>query len=271
MADGSAIMKKNISTYLLFAATTLITISLFAPMKYSWNPEPGSTQIGFSLQNLSDYMIQFQIYNESARAYHRHIFEIAPNGEYGINININLPTKLKIYYCPETSPNTCSETTLPKANIIETVFPLGKTMYLSWDSKELLPQNEGVIRGTTTSGYYLTDNVKQGDYSITETKSGTKTYPKETGRNPWEVFPRAQEYAKTLRVAEAYTDATVSKMVLGLSGTPTDGEINQAWETLSAQWNPDDHADEPNFARAVMQIINRARNALFNPIIRTNN
>lgn len=264
-------MKKNISTYLLFAATTLMTTSLFAPMKYSWNPEPGSTQIGFSLQNLSDYMIQFQIYNESARAYHRHIFEIPPNGEFGININTNIQTRLKLYYCPETSPNTCSETTLPKADIIETVFPLGKTIYISWDSKELLPQNEGPIRGTTTSGYYLTDNVQKSDYTIRETKLSKVNYPKEIGRNPWEVFPKAQEYAKTLRPAEAYTDATVSQFVLGLSGTPTEGEINQAWETLSAQWNPADHTDEPNFARAVMQIINRSRNNLFNPIIRTNN
>jgi len=263
-------MKKNIITSLVLTMLLLASVHLMAPMKYSWNPEPGSTQIGFSLQNLSNYMIQFQIYNESARAYHRHVFEIAPNGEYGININTNIQTKLKIYYCPEALSSSCSESSLPKANIIETVFPIGKTIYLSWDSKELLPQNEGPVRGTTISGYYLTDNVQKSDYAVTETKSGTKAYPKEVGRDPWELFPQAREYAKTLRVAEAYTDATVSKLVLGLSGTPTDGEINQAWETLSAQWNPDDHANEPNFARAVMRIINRSRENLFNPIIKTN-
>ncbi len=261
-------MKKKIILYLFLAIATLITLPVFAPVQYNWYPEVGSTQVGFSLQNLSNYLIQFQIYNESAGAYHRHILEIAPNDDYDISLNINIPTHLKIYYCPETLLGSCSELELPKANIIETNFPLGKTMYISWDGKELLPQNEGPLPYTTTSGYFLTDNVQKSDYTTTEIKSGLMIYPNEVGRDPWGIFPDALRYSLTLRVAEVYTDATLSKLVLGLTGTPTDGEINRAWEALSAQWNPDDHANEPNFARAVMRIINRSRDNLFNPVIK---
>jgi hypothetical protein len=269
-------MKRKITISLVLII--LITLPIFAPMKYSWNPSEGSTQVGFSLQNLSDYLIQFQIYNESAGGYHRHVLEIEPNGQYDINLNTNVPTRLKIYSCPETTPNMCSELNLPTATITETSFPLGKTIYISWDGKELLPQNEGPVPYATKAGYYLTDNVKNTDYRLTGTKSINKAYPKEIGRNPWEVFPGAQQYANSLinrgnglRVAETYTDITLSQCVLGLSGTPSDREINRAWALAGDQWNPDDHPDEPNFARAVMRIINRSRANLLNPIIRTDN
>lgn len=262
-------MKKNVLSYLLSIIFLLLSSQVLAPVKYSWEPAIGSTQIGFSLKNQSDYLIQFQIYNESAGAYHRHVFEIAPNDEYGINLNINIQTTLKIYYCPDTTlPGSCSELNLPIANIIETNFPSGKTIYITWDGKELLPQNEGPLPYTTASGYYLTNNMQKSDYRLTEIKSGNILYPREAGRDPWEIFPNAYRYNMTLRVAETYTDATLSKLVLGLGGTPTDGEINQSWQAISAQWNPDDHQDEPNFARAVMRIINRSRDNLFNSVIK---
>ena len=269
-------MKRNILSYLVLAMIMLTTRCMLAPMKYSWNPSAGSTQVGFSLQNNSDYLIQFQIYNESAGGYHRHVLEIEPNGEYGINININVQTRLKIYYCPEGMSTACSELNLPQANIVETRFPLGKTIYISWDGKELLPQNEGQTPYATKAGYYMTNNVQNNDYTLTETKLGNKTYPKEADRDPWDIFPQAQSYlnqlktfGNSLRVAEAYTDIPLSQSILGLGGAPSEGEINRAWQTIGAQWNPDDHQDEPNFARAVMRIINRSRDNLLNPIIKT--
>lgn len=269
-------MKRNILPYLLVITATLITLPTFAPMKYNWNPNAGSTQVGFNLQNNSDYLIQFQIYNESAGPYHRHVLEIEPNGEYGINLNTNVQTRLKIYYCPEGMSGACSELNLPKVNTVETSFPLGKTIYISWDGKELLPENEGPVPYATKAGYYLTNNVQNTDYKLTETKYGNKTYPKEIDRNPWEVFPVARKYADSLilfgnglRVAEVYTDVTLSQCVLGLSGAPSEREINLAWDAAAVQWNPDDHPDEPNFARAVMRIINRSRSNLLNPIIKT--
>jgi hypothetical protein len=235
-------------------------------MKYSWNPESGSTQVGFSLQNNSDYLIQFQIYNESAGMYHQHVLEILPNGEYEIRLNINVQTKLKIYYCPDSI--ACQELELPKTDSVETIFPLGKTIYISWDGKELLPQNEGQIPYTTKAGYYLTNNVQTTDYTLTFIKSAHIVYPKEIGRSAWDIFPNAREYAKTLRVAEAQTDATVFQLTLGIGGTPSEDEINRAWQATSAPWNPDNHPDEPNFARAVMKLINRARDGLFNSVIK---
>lgn len=255
---------------LLSTMLMLISVNLTAAVKYNWNPSDSSTQIGFSLQNQSDYLVQFQIYNESAGAYHRHIFEISPDGEYGIKINTNVQTKLKIYYCPDAASGACSELNLPKAAIVEATFPLGKTIYISWDGAELLPQNEGTTAYATASGYFLTDNVQKTDYKITKTMPGDKTYPQEDGRDPWSVFPtKAQEYAQTLKPIEIYTDGTLSKFVLGLGGTPTEEQIDQAWATISTRWNPDDHPEEPNFARAVMRIINRSRSNLLDPVVKS--
>jgi len=272
---------KQLIPYLLPIILLLISGPLFAPMKYSWSPNENTTQVGFSLQNRSDSLIQFQIYNESAGIYHRHVLELQPNGEYGIQLNTNIQTKLKIYHCPDAS-GSCSELNLPKADIIETSFPVGKTMYISWDGRDLVPQNEERTRDVTKAGYFLTNNVQDSDYNLVQSKESNKIYPKEIGRDPWEVFPKAQTYlssldqfGNSLRVAEAYTDITLSLWVLGLmgglpaGGTPTDEQINQAWDRLSRQWNPDDHPDEPNFARAVMQIINRSQGNLVNSVIKT--
>jgi hypothetical protein len=261
----------KIYRYILALGIALIISGyLFAPLKYNWNPEAGTTQVGFSLQNLSNYLIQFQVYNPSAGGYNRHVLEILPNGEYALNINIDVQTRLKIYFCPD-GPIKCSELDLPVADTVEASFPLNKTLYLNWDGRELIPQNEGPIPYTTTSGYLLSNNVQQSDYTVMYSPSSTIVYPAETNRTPWEVFPSALEYAKTLRVAEVYTDATVAKLVLGLTGTPSDSEIDWAWQTLSAHWNPDDYPNEPNFARAVMKIINRSRDTLLNPIIKIQN
>jgi hypothetical protein len=86
---------------------------------------------------------------------------IAKGDDFSFLLDIDKPTALEIYQCP--TPDFCKEN-LPQKTIVR--FTEGKTIYIKYNGKKVMPQEGSKFKGKTTAGYSTKNNVEQSDISV---------------------------------------------------------------------------------------------------------
>jgi hypothetical protein len=149
----------------------------------------------FHLKNNSSTSIQIDIIQGLSSV--TGLKRVARGGEFAFPVDIILPTRLIIYYCPTAS--FCKEY-LPEKYTVD--FKAGQTMYTKFDGTTLTPQKGNMITGKTTAGYPLNNNITLPNMWITHgarkaLRTGTKESVAEELKKHPEKSSQEQQHAST--------------------------------------------------------------------------
>src|SRR5579862_5202798 len=121
----------------------------------------------FSLKNKSTETIHLDIKQNNTSI--TGLKSIAKDSDFESSLDTSKPTLLEIHVCPNIG-----QCFLNDHDTFFATINAGKTMYLKFDGKMLVPQKGSAKGGKTTKGHSTKNNVTKNDFSVTKgmTKSG---------------------------------------------------------------------------------------------------